>query len=197
MKAGKIRFNSIFVSYHVPRDPRIKELRKWCGKFQKYGLTPEFEGHHTGNLSFRSKEGFTITSSGMKNRKNLPDESFVCIKDYDTKTNTFYVEGNQTPSSESLMHHLIYITCKEINSVFHGHNDLIVAKAKKMGLSVTKKEYESGTVDLAKEVLNVLGDNKFVVLKNHGFVSVGKTMNEAGSFSLSTLRRSKEVNKST
>jgi len=195
MKEGKIRFNSVFVSNHVPSDSGIEELKDWCGKFQKNGLTPEFEGDYTGNLSFRLKEGFMITSSGMKSKKNLTDESFVYIKDYDRKTNTFYVEGKQMPSSESIMHQLIYNSSTKINSVFHGHNDLIVANAKKLGLSVTEKEYESGTLELAKEVLKVLGNNKLVVLKNHGFVSLGKTMNETGVFSLSILKLSKEANR--
>lgn len=197
MKEGKIRFNSVFVSDEVIGNAKIEELKKWCGEFQKNGLTPKFEGNYTGNLSFRSKKGFIITASGLKSKENLSNESFVQVKSFDEESNTFFVEGKKRPSSESIMHHLIYKTCEEIDAVFHGHNDLIVANVKKLGLVVTEKEYESGTAELANEVLKVLGEDKLVVLKNHGFVSVGKTMDEAGKAALSTLKRSKEVDAKT
>jgi ribulose-5-phosphate 4-epimerase/fuculose-1-phosphate aldolase len=60
-------------------------------------------------------------------------------------------------------------------------------------LPVTEKEYESGTVELAKEVLKVLGDHKLIVLRNHGFVSLGNTMKEAGELALATLNQSKKA----
>jgi ribulose-5-phosphate 4-epimerase/fuculose-1-phosphate aldolase len=193
MKEGKIRFNITFVSDQFPRDHRIDELKKWCEIFQKSGLTPEFEGNYTGNLSFRCEDGFVITASGLKSKQNLSNDCFVYVKNYDEQSNTVYVKGKRKPSSEAVMHHLIYKTHKEMNAVFHGHNDAIVMNAEKLGLTVTKKEYESGTAALAKEALKALGDNKLVVLKNHGFVSVGNTLKEAGDLALATLKRGKEA----
>jgi L-fuculose-phosphate aldolase len=191
MKEGKIRFNTVFVSDRIPRDARLVELKKWSKTFQKSGLTPEVQGNFTGNLSFRSKEGFVITASGLKDKQDLEDVCFVYVKAYDKQNNTFFVEGQTKPSSESIMHHLIYKTCREVNAVFHGHNDNIVAYAEKLGLPVTEKEYESGTVELAKEVLKVLGDHKLIVLRNHGFVSLGHSMEEAGEWALTTLNKAK------
>jgi L-fuculose-phosphate aldolase len=191
MKEGKIRFNTVFVSDRIPRDAKIVELKKWSETFQKSGLTPEVQGNFTGNLSFRSKEGFVITASGLKDKQDLADVCFVYVKAYDEGGNTFFVEGQTTPSSESIMHHLIYEKCGDVNAVFHGHNDLIVAYAKELGLPVTEKEYESGTIELAKEVLKVLGDRKLIVLRNHGFVSLGNTMKEAGERALATLNEAK------
>lgn len=193
MKEGKIRFNSIFVSNQVIKNPKINELKRWCEEFQKNGLTPIFEGNYTGNLSFRSQGGFVITASGLKSKRNLTTESFVFIRNYDEKTNTFYVKGKKSPSSESIMHHFIYKTVTEINSVFHGHNCHIVKNAQNLGLSITKKEHSPGTVYLAKEVVNLLNGDRMIVLKNHGFVSLGKTMKEAGELTFKFLRKSKEV----
>lgn len=192
MREGRIRFNTVFVSDQAPSDARIDELKEWCERFQRNGLTPEFEGNYTGNLSFRSKEGFVITASGLKSKENLTDDCFVYVKDYDKQSNTFYVEGKKQPSSESVMHSLIYTSHKEVNAIFHGHNDTIVANAKKLGVSVTEKQYDSGTIALAKEALKVLGDKNLIVLKNHGFVSLGRTMKEAGELALATLKRSKD-----
>ena len=191
MKEGKIKFNTVFVSDTVPSDPNLGQLKKWSEQFQKNGLTPEVEGNYTGNLSFRLNEGFVITASALKNKENLGDDSFVTVKKYDQQTNTFYVEGKKKPSSESIMHQLIYDSNMEIMAVFHGHNYLIVRFAKEIKLPVTENEYESGTVELAKEVLKILGDNKVVVLKNHGFVCVAKNMKTAGELALATLEKAK------
>jgi L-fuculose-phosphate aldolase len=193
MKEGKIRFSINFVSDEFPRDPRIDELKEWCERFQKGGLTPEFEGNYTGNLSFRFREGFVITASGLKSKARLSNDCFVYVKNYDQQSNTVYVEGRRQPSSEAVMHYLIYKTRKEVNAVFHGHNKAIVVNAEKLEFPVTEREHEPGTIALAKEALKVLGDNNLVVLRNHGFVSVGRSMKEAGELALATLKRSKEA----
>jgi len=192
MKEGKIRFNISFVSDEVPRNAKIEELKEWSEKFQKNGLTPEIEGNYTGNLSFRSKAGFVITASGLKSKENLGNDCFVYVKNYDEQNNTVYVEGSRQPSSEAVMHYLIYKIRKEVNAIFHGHNDAIIMNAEKLGFPVTEKEHEPGTIELAKEALKVLGNKKLIVLKNHGFVSLGRTMKEAGELALATLTQSKE-----
>ena len=192
MQEGKIRFASTFVSKHLPEDSRIKDLKKWSGEFQKHKLTPELEGNYTGNLSFRSKEGFIITASGLRSKQNLTDDCFVYVKEYEEQSNNFFVEGKKQPSSETMIHYLIYRNYVEINAIFHGHNNSIVSNAEKMELPITRKEYPSGTIELAREVLKVLGDNKLIVLKNHGFISLGETMKEAGELALFTLIQSRE-----
>ena len=191
MKEEKIRFKTVFVSDRIPSDNKLRELKKWCRIFQESGLTPEVQGNLTGNLSFRSKDGFVITASGLKDKENLEDFCFVYVKAYNEHDNTFFVEGQTTPSSESIMHNLIYTTYGDVNAVFHGHNDVIVACANELGLSITEKEYESGTADLAKEVVKVLGNNKLIVLRNHGFVSLGNTLNDVGELALATLSEAK------
>lgn len=193
MKEGKIRFNISFVSAEVPSDAKIDELKEWSERFQKNGLTPEFEGNYTGNLSFRFREGLVITASGLKSKQNLSNDCFVYVKNYDKQSNTVYVEGSRQPSSEAVMHFLIYKTRKEINAIFHGHNDTIIMNVEEMKFPVTEKEHEPGTIALAKEALKVLGAKKLIVLKNHGFVSLGRTMKEAGELALATLKRSKEL----
>lgn len=194
MKEGKIRFNIIFVSAEIPSDARIEELKDWCERFQKNGLTPEIQGNYTGNLSFRSEEGFIITASGLKSKENLSNDCFVYVKSYDEQSNTVYVEGKRQPSSEAVMHFLIYKAHEEVNAIFHGHNEAIIRNAENLKLPVTEKEHEAGSIELANEVLRALGDKNLIVIKNHGFISLGKTMKEAGKQALAALRRSKLVN---
>ncbi len=191
MKEGKVRFKTVFASEKIPYDAKFVELKDWCERFQKNGLTPVVEGNYTGNLSFRSGGGFVITASGLKNKENLTNECFVYVQSYDEQTNTFVVGGKKKPSSESIMHHLIYVNNEDVNAVFHGHNDLIIRYAEKLKLTVTKKKFESGSIELAKEVLKVLGNNKLIVLKDHGFISLGTRMEEAGELALTTLDEAK------
>ena len=197
MKEGKIRFSTSFISAKVPSDARVDELKEWCERFQKGGLTPEFEGNYTGNLSFRCREGFVITASGLKSKQNLSNDCFVYVKSYDEQSNTVYVEGRRQPSSEAVMHYLIYKTRKEVNAVFHGHNNAIIMNAEKLGFPVTERKHEPGTISLAKEALKVLGNKNLIVLKNHGFISLGRTMEEAGELALTTLKQSKTANMAT
>jgi len=192
MKEGKIRFNITFVSDEIPSDAKIEELKDWCERFQKNGLTPEIEGNYTGNLSFRSEEGFVITASGLKSKENLSNDCFVYVKSYDEQSNTVYIEGKRRPSSEAVMHFLIYKAREEINAIFHGHHDAIIANAEKLKLPITEREHEAGSIELADEVLRALGDKNLIVIKNHGFISLGKTMKEAGELALATLKRSKD-----
>ncbi len=191
MKEGKIRFNIIFVSDEIPSEAKIEELKEWSKRFQINGLTPEIEGNYTGNLSFRSKAGFIITASGLKSKENLSNDCFVTVKSYEEQSNTVYVEGKRQPSSEAVMHFLIYKARKEVNAIFHGHNNAIIANAEKLKLPVTEREHEPGSLELANEVLKTLGDKNLIVIKNHGFISMGKTMKEAGKQALATLKRSK------
>ncbi len=192
MKEGKIRFNIIFVSDEIPSDAKIEELKDWCERFQKNGLTPEIEGNYTGNLSFRSEEGFIITASGLKSKENLSNDCFVYVKSYDEQSNTVYIEGKRQPSSEAVMHSLIYQTRKEVNAIFHGHNDAIIKNAEKLELPTTEEEHEPGSLELAEDVLGALGDKNLIIIRNHGFISLGETMKEAGKQALATLRRSKD-----
>ena len=49
------------------------------------------------------------------------------------------------------------------------------------GFPETSKELEYGTVEFAKNTVNTLKNHTIVILKNHGFVSVGETQDEAGN----------------
>jgi ribulose-5-phosphate 4-epimerase/fuculose-1-phosphate aldolase len=190
MKEGKIRFKITFVSDKIPSDVKIEELKEWCERFQKNGLTPEIEGNYTGNLSFRTENEFIITASGLKSKENLSNNCFVRVKSYNVRSNTVYAEGTRQPSSEAIMHFLIYKTRKEINAIFHGHNDTMLVNTRKLKLPITATEHEPGSIELANEVLRVLGNNNLIVMKNHGFISMGKTMNEAGKQALAILQPS-------
>lgn len=189
----RVKFKTIFISDEFPGDKEIEELKYWCNQFHKNNLTLPKEGASTGNLSCRTEDGFIITASTLKTKENLSNDSFVRVVNYDLYKNTIYAEGTREPSCESIMHFLIYNTRGDINAIFHGHDLSILKNAQKLKLPVTEDEATPGTMELANEVLSVLGNNNFIVIKNGGFISLGETMKEAGELVLKTHKKASSM----
>ena len=97
------------------------------------------------------------------------------------------------PSSESMMHFEIYSRRGDVGAIFHGHDREITAYGSLLGLPRTEEEEPSGTTSLLREVMAVLGDENFIVMKNHGFLSLGRTMDEAGNLALRIHREIREI----
>jgi len=188
----RVKFKTVFISDEVPDEKDVEELKYWCNQFQKNNLTLPFEGNSVGNLSFRSEDEFIITGSMLKTKENLSNDCFVRVVNYDVYKNSIYAEGKMEPSSESIMHFLIYNIRDDVNAIFHGHSDLIVKNAEKLKIIVTKNEQEPRTMELTNEVLDALGDNNIIVIKNGGFVTLGGTMKEAGELSLNLLKKAQK-----
>ena len=193
MTEKRVKFKTIFVSDEAPHDKEIEELKHWCNQFHKNKLTLPIEGASTGNLSCRTEDGFIITASMLKTKENLSNDSFVRVINYDVYKNTVYAEGKREPSCESIMHFLIYNSRDDIKMIFHGHESSIVKHAEKLKLPVTEDEAPPGTIELANEVLAVLGNNNFIVIKNGGFVSFGSTMKEAGELAIKIHKKAQQV----
>jgi hypothetical protein len=50
--------------------------------------------------------------------------------------------------------------------------------------SLKQKKYPYGMVKLAKSVIEIIENEKFIEMKNYGFVSLGKKIDEAGNLAL-------------
>jgi hypothetical protein len=174
------KFKTNFVSDEIPDEKEIEELKKWCNEFLKNKLiNPE---NNSLGLSFRSEDEFIIT--GNKLKENLSNDCFIRVANYDVYKNSLYVEGILEPSLDALIHYLIYNTRFEVNAIFCGNDDSILKHAKELKLVETKEEIPPGSTELANEVLDVLGGNNFIVIKNYGFLSLGRNMKEAGELAI-------------
>lgn len=174
------KFKTNFISEETPDDKGMEDLKNWCNQFLKNKLI-SLENNSLG-LSFRTDDGFVIT--GNKLKENLSNDCFVRALNYDVYKNSLFVEGISEPSPEAVMHYLIYNTRFEVNAIFCGNNDSIVKHAKELKLVETSEEIPPGSVELANEVLDVLSNNNFIVIKDYGFLSLGKTMKDAGELAL-------------
>jgi L-fuculose-phosphate aldolase len=183
----KPKFTTKFLSDGFPETAEIEKLRSWCEIFGRNGLMPFYGSGSYGNTSFRvTGNKFIITASGIKDPSS--DDGFVLVSDVDLGNKTVFAEGTREPSSETLMHYLIYKNRKNVNAIFHGHSKTILKHAEKLGIPSTLKEEEYGTIELAKSILDVPGEETFLIMKGHGFISLGKDMDEAGHRTLKVLR---------
>lgn len=166
----------------APAHAELSDLKKYCAIFNKNNFAPVFEGGSSGNLSFRTQKHsnhFIITCGHTALRKNMPDSDFARVTQANLPENKIYADCLRPPSSESLLHAEIYKQKPTINAVFHGHSQLFITQAPRMGIPVTKKEQDYGTPELVHEVLDSIKDHRFIIMKNHGFISLGETMKDA------------------
>lgn len=190
------KFRTIFICREAPQDDRIRELTEWCKIFHELGLTPIVDGRSMGNLSFRVKRGrneFIITASGVGPKNILSQEFFVKVVECDLENKIVYACGLREPSSESILHYRIYQLRNDINAVFHGHDEEITKHAKEIEAVETKEWHPYGTIELVKSVENVLSESNFIVIKQHGFLSLGRSMEEAGRRAIAMKKKAKEV----
>ncbi len=190
------KFNIAFTERSIPKDPRIEALKHWCGQFQCLNLTPLYHNRSLGNLSFRLNQddnAFIITASALALKDTLSEDSFVIVHSYDNESRTIFASGTREPSSESVLHFGVYAARRDINAVFHGHSGRILRTSDSLGLTTTKRFEDYGSLELAESVLAVLDDESFIVMKNHGFLSLGRTMDEAGTQAVKIWERAQSL----
>jgi L-fuculose-phosphate aldolase len=142
-----------------------------------------------GNLSARiSIEKILITPSGFE--KDLLKANDLLLIDLDGKI----LKGKWSPSIETPMHVHIYRVRDDVHAVVHTHSHyatvfavrgepippLTVEFAAVVGHEIPVTRYvRAGTREAAEEIVKTLGDGKAVLLKNHGVVAVGESIEEA------------------
>ena len=151
------------------------------------GLNQEAEG----NLSLRLGEGLLITPSGLPWERLTPQRLVLLDRDN-------HARGGR-PSSEWPLHRAILDARPEVHAVVHTHSmfattlaclrrDLppfhyMIAQAG--GPDIRCSRYATfGSQDLAEAAVDALQDRKVCLLASHGMVTVGKTLEEAVSLSL-------------
>ena len=104
------------------------------------------------------------------------------------------VEGEGNPSSESLTHIAVYNARSDVGSVIHTHSvyasvlavagmdlrPIIDELVTYLGGAIKVAEYGfPGTEDLGKKACVALEDRNAVLLRNHGLLAVGRSVDEA------------------
>lgn len=175
-----------------------RELESWREKLWKVKLIGSYFPSNIGygNLSilkdyrnsFNTKEPqFLITGTQTGHKENLSGEDYVRVLSFNENTFAAKSEGPCLPSSETPSHYSLYKAKKDIKAIFHVHDPKIWKHLCKDHPLFTPADVEYGTPEMARQFLEMnLPDKGIIVMKGHedGFVSYGRTMNEAGELLL-------------
>ncbi len=181
------KFETVFLMHKPPEHHELHKLMHWCSVFHNEQLAPAHETGTAGNLSFRispDRNAFCITGAGLNAKCHLKSSDFVIVEECDVENMKVYVNGTRFPSSESMMHFKIYETLPQVNAVFHGHYQEFLDQAGKIGLPVTEKVCDYGSQELIESIVPMLGQHNFFLIREHGFLSLGKSLDEAGGNAL-------------
>lgn len=192
----------------------LRQLIDFCDAFETQGyaksygaMAPEYRKRFgypdkgsEGNLSYRDGDRFVITGSGVPTKKGMNRRQFARVVTVDFADDSCIIsyEGAWPPSSESMMHDAIYRAYPQIGAIFHGHDDVLIQTmdGKRLprieGMACTKIKPKPGTRETPDAILEVMGESEFVIIRGHGFLSVGETMEAAMSTYKKFMQRLKE-----
>ena len=173
----------------------MKRLIMWCTLFNDYKLAPPYDGGSYGNLSYRVKDSdsFVITGSRIGLKDSLDYQSFVKVNSCDMEKGIVYAEGLREPSSESMLHSAIYQKRKDVDAVFHGHCKRMLEYADALKIPQTEREEPYGSRELVESVVKIIDGSDFIMMKNHGFISLGRSQNVAGLAAIYFLEKCNEL----
>lgn len=160
----------------------IEELNKYATRLVDSGLVVGAGG----NLSMREGDYMYISPSGF----DLKEIGENWIK---VHIETGEVEGDLRPSSEILMHLACFRESSETNAVLHAHPTYSVAVSSTGNdIPPTFPDFPAmikrvGYLDyiiptnhlLADAVADIIATHDVIVMRNHGVLTIGKTMKEA------------------
>jgi ribulose-5-phosphate 4-epimerase/fuculose-1-phosphate aldolase len=195
-----IKFNVRFLEKKVRDYPIQKELIEWGERLSKLSCIPTYPNlehppiiSSAGNLSARIGDRFIITAAGS-NLGALSNNNFVEVLDVDMSEKLIQAKGVEEPSSETMLHYSIYQKRHDVQVIFHGHNQQLLVHCSQLGLKSTKKWYPYGTLELMNSVCEVLGnDDTILIMKDHGFISFGKTCQQAGNNIINVLNKISKI----
>jgi len=161
-----------------------KDLHEAHLTLEKYGLA----AYTSGNVSVRVKEHVIIKPSGVPYSLLKPEDYVVVDLDGNI------VEGNKKPSIDTATHLYLYRNIEWAKSIIHTHSTfatvwavaekpipvLCTAHADVFGEEIPLSEYAPvGSEAIAKAVLKVLGKSGVVLLRKHGVMVVGNSLDDA------------------
>jgi ribulose-5-phosphate 4-epimerase/fuculose-1-phosphate aldolase len=190
---GYIKFNCTWIEEELLNKNIIDELNSWRQKLynqQLIGAYPDGIGY--GNISCRLTDGsFLITGTATGSIKQLTNEHFTRVIEFNIGDNSITCHGPIKASSESLTHAIIYDSLPEVNAVVHIHDNVLWQKLLN-NVPTTSPQVAYGTPEMAKEIDRLLlttnlKEDKILVMGGHedGLIAFGKDLAEAAGKFLS------------
>jgi L-fuculose-phosphate aldolase len=154
--------------------PEVADLyvvfKRTCDRLKAHDMTPA----NAGNLSIRFGDGFFISASGA-NLGCIEENELILVERCDVEGECVVYRGPMEPSSESIMHWLIYRNRPEAEAIIHAHGEFATRPELLVGVvEESEREEPYGTVELARMAIATFQRaERIMVLRNHGYVAIG------------------------
>ncbi|MSQ11612.1 MAG: class II aldolase/adducin family protein [Dehalococcoidia bacterium] len=157
-------------------------------ELERLGLVAGSSGNVSARVQERGRPLLVITPTS-RSYSSLRVRDVVVI-DYEGEP----MRGTLPPSSETMLHVAVYQARRDVGAVIHTHSiyasacavaglevpPLLDEMVVYLGGGIKVAEYGfPGTTELGAKACAALGDRKAVLLRNHGMVGVGATLEEA------------------
>ncbi len=157
--------------------PEVADLyvvfKRTCDRLKAHDMAPA----NAGNLSIRFGDGFFITASGA-NLGGIEENDLILVERCDVEGECVVYHGPMEPSSESIMHWLIYRNRPEARAIIHAHDEFATRPELLTGVvEESEREEPYGTVKLARMAIATFQRvERIMVLRNHGYVATGPAL---------------------
>lgn len=144
----------------------------------------------SGNASARDPEtGYVVIKPSGVLFKDLKKEMLVIV---DLEGNV--VEGNLKPSVDTASHLYVYRQRKDVNGIVHTHSPYATSfairgepleiytttSAAVFGEKINCSDFAViGEEEIGKQIIEKIGNNTAILIKNHGVFTIGKNVNSA------------------
>jgi ribulose-5-phosphate 4-epimerase/fuculose-1-phosphate aldolase len=173
-----IKFEATCERCETPAEcARLHEAFRVCGeRLASHGMAPA----NGGNLSQAVTGGIVITTAGCNLGIIEPDE-LALVRGCSLDEARVRYAGVAQPSSETMMHWLIYRDFPAAGAVVHAHDDATSSLAAlRSDTPETPREEPYGTVALARLAAQTFAaGGEIIVLKNHGYLATGPDLERA------------------
>jgi ribulose-5-phosphate 4-epimerase/fuculose-1-phosphate aldolase len=167
-----IAFQTFFASKEQSNCPLISHIVRISKKLKEMDLLKDGSGIVSLGYGKRVLINGNDVSLG-----DVGKEDIIEIVDYDPVKRIVLTIGNMEPNIETPVHWLIHHAREDVNMVVQINSKKLVEKFAKK-LPSTEKEWPSGSLELAKEVLKTLRTGKIILIKNKGILFVGRNLKE-------------------
>lgn len=157
------------------RRQHLKKFQGVCRDFSKRGWFSE----NSGNLSVLVEGDELLITASNVDKAGIDSDDLVLAERFDLAGKRVWFYGGRKPSSEVLMHHLIYQNFAA-RAVVHAHVRELV-EGESLAHLRTPEFLEEGTVELAHTVAEKLRETGggVVVIKDHGVIAYGSSLEAA------------------
>ena len=187
-------FDVVMTHNEVPKDPRGTLLIWWAARFAELGFMPSYGPGDHGNLSCRTPMGLLITAR-QTSKAALRQEQLVEVigMDSTTPTPTIRCRGLLPPSTDALMHLLIYQRRPDIQAILHGHDTAALGKSQELSLPVTEHSAKTPSMDLIQDACGLATQYDYFLMRDHGFLALGTSIDDAGELARQVCARARSL----